>query len=150
LSQESVRSTTQRSGLPWTLQRTTQFYDYLYKGTKQTSWLPIIPVPKDFKVQPIDPSEVAVKLVELALGLPQERVPDIGGPAVTTWAEMTRQYLRLTGRRRPIFEFLMPGTKSIRNGALLVAGGAELLTARPPGSSSSRKRLAAGPATATS
>lgn len=135
------------SGLPWTLQRATQFYDYLYKGTKQTSWLPIIPVPKDFKVQPIDPSEVAVKLVELALGPPKGRVPDIGGPAVTTWAEMTRQYLRLTGRRRPILEFLMPGTKSIRNGALLVAG-AESRTAygRTTWEQFLRKRPAAGPA----
>jgi uncharacterized protein YbjT (DUF2867 family) len=137
------------SGLPWTLQRATQFYDYLYNGTKQTSWMPIIPVPKDFKVQPIDPTEVALKLVELALGPPQGRVPDIGGPEVSTWAEMTRQYLRLTGRRRPILQFSMPGTRSIRNGALLVAGGDTRITyGKTTWEQFLRRRLAAGGATA--
>jgi len=137
------------SGLPWTLQRATQFYDYLYKGTRGTSWMPVIPVPKDFRVQPIDPAEVAVKLVELALGPAQRRVPDIGGPEVSTWAEMTRKYLCLIGRRRPIFEFPMPGTRSIRNGALLVGGDSGTTYGRTTWEQFLRRRLAGNAATAT-
>ena len=78
------------SGLPWT-----------FGGARSLTRFPIIPVPKDFRVQPIDPIEVANKLADLALGPPSGRVPDIGGPEVSTWAEMTRQYLRGIKRKRP-------------------------------------------------
>lgn len=108
------------SGLPWTLQRATQFYDYLFSGSQSMTRFPIVPVPKDFRVQPIDPIEVAAKLAELALGPPSGRVPDIGGPEVSTWAEMTRQYLRVIKRRRPVIEVWLPMMKEIRAGALLV------------------------------
>jgi uncharacterized protein YbjT (DUF2867 family) len=115
------------SGLPWTLQRATQFYDYLFGGAQSLTRLPIVPVPKDFRVQPIDPVEVANKLADLAIGPPSGRMPDIGGPEVSTWAEMTRQYLTATKRRRPVVEVWLPMMREIRAGALLVsaeAGGA--------------------------
>ena len=38
--------------------------------------LPIVPVPKQFRVQPIDPAEVGARLVDLALGPPSGRVPE--------------------------------------------------------------------------
>jgi uncharacterized protein YbjT (DUF2867 family) len=89
--------------------------------------LPIVPVPKAFRVQPIDPVEVANRLGDLAIGPPSGRMPDIGGPEVSTWAEMTRQYLSATKRRRPVVEVWLPMMREIRAGALLVsaeAGGA--------------------------
>lgn len=110
------------SGLPWTLQRATQFFDYLFGGAKSLTRFPIVPVPKDFRVQPIDPIEVANKLADLALAPPSGRVPDIGGPEVSTWAEMTRQYLRAIKRKRPVVEVWLPMMKEIRAGALLVDG----------------------------
>jgi uncharacterized protein YbjT (DUF2867 family) len=112
------------SGLPWTLQRATQFYDYLFGGSKSLTRFPIVPVPKSFKVQPIDPVEVANKLADLALGPPSGQVPDMGGPEVSSWAEMTRQYLRATKRRRPVVEVWLPMMKEIRAGALLVSAQA--------------------------
>jgi uncharacterized protein YbjT (DUF2867 family) len=108
------------SGLPWTLQRSTQFYDFVLSGAKSTARFPIVLAPKDFLCQPIDPVEVADTLVDLALGPPSGRVPDIGGPDVSTWAEMVRQYLRAIGRRRPVVQVRMPGTRAIRAGGLLV------------------------------
>lgn len=112
------------SGLPWTIQRATQFYDFILNGAKSTTWLPIVPVPKQFRVQPIDPAEVGAKLVDLALGPPSGRVPDIGGPNVSTWAQMVRQYLQATNRRRVVVELPMPMTRQIRAGGLLVGAGA--------------------------
>ena len=111
------------SGLPWTLQRATQFFDYLLNGSRSLARLPVIPVPKDFRVQPIDPGEVAGRLAELALQPPAGRVADIGGPEVSTWAELTREYVQAIGARRHVVELWMPFTKEIRAGALLANGG---------------------------
>ncbi len=108
------------SGLPWTLQRATQFFDYILAGAKGLTRFPIVPVRKDFKVQAIDVREVADTLVDLALKPPAGRVPDIGGPEVSTWAEMIHQYLQATHKRRLVLPFVMPGTKAIRAGGLLV------------------------------
>ena len=111
------------SGLPWTIQRATQFYDFILNGARSMARLPVVPVPKGFRCQAIDVSEVADRLVELALGPARGRVPDLGGPEVSTWAEMVRQYLRATGRGRPVLELPLPGTGAIRAGGLLVPDG---------------------------
>lgn len=108
------------SGLPWTIQRATQFYDFVLKGARSTARFPIVIVPKDFLVQPINPVEVAESLADLAVGPPRGRVPDMGGPQVLTWAAMTRAYLRAIRRRRAVVELPMPGTRAIRAGGLLV------------------------------
>ena len=86
---------------------------------------PIVPVPKDFRCQPIDPVEVADKLVDLALDPPSGRVPDIGGPEVSTWAEMIRRYLQASGRKRAVVQVWLPKMKAIRTGGLLVNGDSE-------------------------
>jgi uncharacterized protein YbjT (DUF2867 family) len=112
------------SSLSWTILRATQFYDFILNGAESLARLPIVPAPRDFRCQPIDTGEVADRLVELALGPPSGRVPDIGGPEVSTWAEMVRQYLRAAGRRRPVVEVWLPMMKAIRAGGLLVGGGA--------------------------
>jgi uncharacterized protein YbjT (DUF2867 family) len=109
------------SGLPWTILRATQFYDYVLNGARGMTRLPIVPVPRDFLCQAIDVVEVADRLVDLALGQPAGRVADIGGPEVSTWAEMIRQYLRATHRRRLVVSLPMPGTRAIRAGGLLVS-----------------------------
>ena len=109
------------SGLPWTLQRATQFFDYVLGGAKSLTRFPIVPVPKDFKVQAIDVNEVADRLVDLALKPPAGRVPDLGGPEVSTWDGMIRRYLLATHKRRLVVPFVMPGTRAIRAGALLLS-----------------------------
>jgi uncharacterized protein YbjT (DUF2867 family) len=108
--------------LPWTIQRATQFYDFALSGAKSMTRFPIVPVPKDFLCQPVDPVEVADKLVDLALGPPSGRAPDIGGPEVSTWADLIRQYLRATKRKRAVVQVWMPKMKEIRAGGLLVGG----------------------------
>ncbi len=110
------------SGLPWTILRATQFYDFVLSGARSMTRFPIVPVPRDFRCQAIDPADVADRLADLALGPPSGRVPDIGGPEVSTWAEMIRQYLRAAKRKRAVVEVWMPMTKEIRAGGLLVNG----------------------------
>ena len=88
------------SGLPWTILRVTQFYDYCLTNAKKLSWFPVAPVPAGFTVQPVDPRDVAARLVELALGEPASRAPDMAGPQVSSWTDLLRGYLKASHRRR--------------------------------------------------
>jgi uncharacterized protein YbjT (DUF2867 family) len=83
--------------------------------------LPVLPIPTGVLSKPMDPDEVAARLVELAVGEPAGRVPDISGPEVMDAIDMVRTYLRATHRRRLIVPFRMPGKAmaAIRAGALL-------------------------------
>jgi uncharacterized protein YbjT (DUF2867 family) len=111
------------SGLPWTILRATQFYDYILANVHKLARFPVAPVPAGFQVQPVDPGEVAARLAELATGEPAGRVPDMAGPQATSWAEILRNYLRATHRRRWAVPVLIPGTRAVRNGALLPSPG---------------------------
>jgi uncharacterized protein YbjT (DUF2867 family) len=109
------------SGLPSTTLRATQFHELMLTVVKQMAKLPLIPVPAGFRFQPIDAGEVADRLVELALGPPAGLVPDIAGPRAYLMAELLGEYLRATGRRRPIVPVPMPGeaARALRDGANL-------------------------------
>lgn len=110
----------QGSGLPWTILRITQFYDYCLHNSRNLSKFPVVaPVPAGFRVQPVDPDEVAARLVELALGEPAGRAPDMAGPQVSSWADLFRSYLTATHRHRWVVPVRIPGSKAVRNGALL-------------------------------
>lgn len=111
------------SGLPWTILRATQFYDYILSNIEKMTRLPIAPVPAGFRVRPVDPEEVAARLVELTLAGPAGRVPDISGPQVTDWAGLIRDYLRATGRHRWVIPVRIPGTRAVRAGGLLPPAG---------------------------
>ena len=107
------------SGLPWTILRVTQFYHYCLANARKLSRFPVAPAPAGFTVQPVDPRDVAGRLVELALGEPAGRAPDLAGPQVSTWADLLRGYLTATHRRRWVLPVRIPGTRAVRNGALL-------------------------------
>jgi uncharacterized protein YbjT (DUF2867 family) len=110
------------SGLPWTTLRATQFHDLLLMVAQQMAQLPVIPVPAGFRFQPVDPAEVAERLVELALGTPAGLVPAIGGPRIYEMADLLRGYLRASGKHRLIVPLWLPGqaARAFRAGANLV------------------------------
>jgi uncharacterized protein YbjT (DUF2867 family) len=114
------------SGLPWTTLRATQFHDLILVVAQQMARLPVIPLPAGFRFQPVDAGEVAARLVELALGTPVGLVPDMGGPKVYGMAELLRDHLRGTHRRRPIIPVRLPGkaARAFRAGANLAPGRA--------------------------
>jgi uncharacterized protein YbjT (DUF2867 family) len=109
------------SGLPWTTLRATQFHDLMLMVARQLAKLPVMPVPAGFRFQPVDPGEVAARLVELSLGKPSGLVPDIAGPRVYGVAELLRGYLRASHRHRLILPVRLPGkaARAIRAGANL-------------------------------
>jgi uncharacterized protein YbjT (DUF2867 family) len=109
------------SGLPWTTLRSTQFHDLILMTARQMAKLPVIPVPAGFRLQPVDPGEVAARLVELALGAPAGLVPDMAGPRVYEMAALLRGYLRARRKHRPILPVWLPGraARAFRAGANL-------------------------------
>jgi uncharacterized protein YbjT (DUF2867 family) len=110
------------SGLPWTTLRATQFQELTLKTVAQMAKLPVIPVPRGFRFQPIAAGEVADRLVELALGSPAGLVAYLGGPRKYEMAELVGGYLRATGKHRTIVSLPVPGkaAAAIRAGANLV------------------------------
>jgi uncharacterized protein YbjT (DUF2867 family) len=110
------------SGLPWTILRATQFFDLLLRGARPLSRLPVVPVPAGFLTQPVDADEVAQRLVELVLGEPAGRVPDLAGPQVLSFADVIHEYLRATRRRRPVVAIPLPGLRAVKAGGLLPHG----------------------------
>ena len=107
--------------MPHSILRVTQFHDLIRTYLAKTAWLPVVPVP-DMRVQPVDVRDVAERLAELAVGPPQGRVPDLGGPKVESFADLARTY----GARR-LVRFRLPG-KAFRayraGGNLTRTGGA--------------------------
>jgi uncharacterized protein YbjT (DUF2867 family) len=109
------------SGLPWTTLRAAQFYDTFLMVAQAMTKLPVMPVPTGFRFQPVDSSEVAERLVELALGPPSGLAPDIAGPRIYEMADLLRRYLRASGKRRLMVPLRIPGeaARAVRAGVIL-------------------------------
>ena len=109
----------QRSAVPWTILRSTQFHEFVLGSIRALNRGPFAFVPKGFLVQPIDIGEVADALVDLALTGSRGRAPDIGGPEVRTYADLARSYLEVAGKGGRVVEVPVPGrvARAFRDGA---------------------------------
>ena len=114
----------ERSGIPFTTLRTTQFFTLVYPVAQSVAKLPIVPLPKRLHVQPVAAEEVADRLVALAEGEPAGYVPEFGGPRVYDSHELVRAYLRSVGRRRWIVSVSLPGkaAKAVLHDAIVSTG----------------------------
>jgi uncharacterized protein YbjT (DUF2867 family) len=74
----------ERSSVPWTILRATQFHDLVLRALRILDRLPILLVPKGFVGQPIDTGEVADRLIELAFSSPSGQTSsETGGVRIT-------------------------------------------------------------------
>ncbi|MFE5220574.1 MULTISPECIES: SDR family oxidoreductase [unclassified Streptomyces] len=101
-SKLAVERQIEDSGLGWTVLRTTQFHDLVVSVLRGLAKSPVLVLPAGVADQPVEVTEVAGRLAELAIAAPAGRVPDMGGPQVRPFDSLARSYLRATGRRRPI------------------------------------------------
>ncbi|MFC7992418.1 SDR family oxidoreductase [Streptomyces pilosus] len=108
-SKLAVERLVEESGTGWTVLRATQFHDLVLTVLQGLARLPVMPLPARVKDQPVDVTEVADRLAELALGAPAGRVDDLGGPEVRTFDSLARAYLRATGRRRAVVKVPLRG-----------------------------------------
>ncbi|MFE7166785.1 SDR family oxidoreductase [Streptomyces sp. NPDC057616] len=116
------------SGIPWTTLRAAQFHDLALVMVEKMVKLPVLPSPGGLRLQPVDAREVAARLVELSLGEPAGRVPDLAGPGLYDIPALVRPYLELRGRRpRPRLPIRIPGKagRAYRAGDNLTLEGAE-------------------------
>ncbi|MFS4093227.1 SDR family oxidoreductase [Streptomyces sp. AF1A] len=120
-SKLAVERQIERSGLDWTILRATQFHDLLVTLFQQLGRPPVMLLPAGVCDQPVEVTEVADRLAELALAAPAGRVPDMGGPEVRTLDSLARAYLGATGRRRAIAHLPLLGRtyRAFRDGGHL-------------------------------
>jgi uncharacterized protein YbjT (DUF2867 family) len=104
---------------PWTIQRATQFHEFVLRFVRLLGRGPVALAPKQFLLQPIDIGEVANRLAELALSGAAGRVPDVGGPEVKTFADFARTYLEVASIKKRVLEVPVPGkmARAWRKGA---------------------------------
>jgi uncharacterized protein YbjT (DUF2867 family) len=115
-----VERIVENSGLPWTILRVTQFYSYCFENSRKLARFPLVaPVPGGFRVQPVDSRDVAARLIELAAGRAAGRAPDMSGPEISSWKDLFLSYLKATHQRKLVVSVPVPGSKAVRNGALL-------------------------------
>ena len=100
--------------LPHTILRATQFHSLLDGLLGRLARLPVLPVPRGVRFQPIDAGEVATRVVALVGAGPSGRAPDMGGPEVRGIDELARAWLRARGRSRRIVAFPIAGRAGVR------------------------------------
>lgn len=111
----------EHSGLPWTIQRTTQFHELIVWMCDKQRRLPVILMPSGVSFQPIDAGEVAARLAELAGAPPSGRATDMGGPEIRPSVDLARAWARSRSVRRPVLPVVMTGfgMRGFRDGAHL-------------------------------
>lgn len=84
---------------------------------QQMTRMPLIPVPAGFRFQPVDPSEVATRLVELALDSPAGLAPPFDGPRIYGMADLAHDHLTDGDKHRPVLPIRLPGkaTRAFRS-----------------------------------
>ncbi|MEO6942506.1 MAG: NAD(P)H-binding protein [Terrimesophilobacter sp.] len=96
------------SGLPHTIQRATQFHQFVDGIFRAQKFSPIILAPR-FSFQPISTDDVASRLVELVGAKHSGRVGDIGGPEQRAARDLAETWKSASGSRRPIASIHRPG-----------------------------------------
>ena len=97
------------SDVPHTVLRATQFHDLIAMIFRAQRLSPVLFALRGTSFQPIDTSDVATRLIELAGVEPTGKVPDIGGPEIRSHADLARAYRERHGSRRPVVALPVPG-----------------------------------------
>jgi uncharacterized protein YbjT (DUF2867 family) len=103
----------ERSGLPFTILRATQFHSFIAMFITMQRKLPVI-IAVDAPDQPIAAEEVAQRLVELVAAGPSGRVADIGGPEQLRLTDAIATWQAAAGTKKKVWMLRLVG-KTIRS-----------------------------------
>src|SRR5690606_13607496 len=104
-TKRQVENLVERSGLPFSIVRATQFHDLvLYRIIRPADHGDGTPIhiPSGLVFQSVDTSEVAKAIATLTQSGPSREIETLAGPERLTIEAMTRQYLEVQGRRTVI------------------------------------------------
>jgi uncharacterized protein YbjT (DUF2867 family) len=105
----------QRSGVPWTIVRATQFHPFVARTFATSARFGVVPC-LEFPIQPVDPREVGRVLAGTAEAEPAMAIAQFAGPEVLSACELARRWRARTGARAvPV---RLPVIRSLRSGAL--------------------------------
>ncbi len=94
------------SGVPYSIQRVTQFHtllDFMMTKLKESPEGFILPIAHDALFQLIDTRDVAAYTAPFLTAEPVGRLPDVGGSEILRVAEIARTYLKARGIDNPAF-----------------------------------------------
>lgn len=108
------------SGIPWSIVRATQFYSLVDTLLRISDKWPVLTLASDFRLQPVDPREVARYLCSCVQQGPAGMLPDFGGPEVLTLGDMAHMWLDARHRSKRILRMPLPGkaARAVRQGRL--------------------------------
>jgi uncharacterized protein YbjT (DUF2867 family) len=111
----------ERSPVPWSLVRATQFHDLVPRFV--SGRFGIVAAPIGWSLQPVEVREVAAVLVAAGAAAPAGRLPDVGGPEIVPFGELARMWKRAANQPRLVVPVPVPGArgKFLRSGVMCCA-----------------------------
>jgi uncharacterized protein YbjT (DUF2867 family) len=97
------------SGLPYTVQRATQFHPFVAQMLWQLARTRVMALPRGFRFQPVATTDLAARLVTQVQEGPVGRADDLGGPQVLDLHYLARSWLQTVALRRTLLRFPVPG-----------------------------------------
>ncbi len=95
--------------VPWTILRATQFHSLMETFLSAFSGLPgVATVPGTWQFQPIDPGDVAERLVAVVGDEPAGLLPDFGGPEVRDLRSLAVPWLAARNSRKRLVNLRLP------------------------------------------
>jgi uncharacterized protein YbjT (DUF2867 family) len=80
------------AGLQFTIPRATQFHELIAMVLAFAERLPVVPLPLDFRFQPVAAADVAGRACDVVAAEPVQDLVQFGGPAVLTLAGMAQTW----------------------------------------------------------
>jgi uncharacterized protein YbjT (DUF2867 family) len=108
----------QAGSTPYTILRATQFHQLLEQWLRAAGRLPVVPLPLDWRVQPVAAAEVAERVVDVVAGDPVGRADDFAGPEVLDLARVVEVWRARYHRPRSVVGIRIPGqlSRAVRRG----------------------------------
>lgn len=96
------------SGVPYSVQRATQFHDFVASLLGRLNRLPVLTLPRGIRLQPVDPDAVADRIAHATLNGAAGRLPDLAGPQAQSLEDLAHAWMHATGQRKRTWAVPMP------------------------------------------
>jgi uncharacterized protein YbjT (DUF2867 family) len=112
-SKLAAESVVRENLVPWSILRATQFHTLMEIFLNAFTKLPgLAAVPYHWQFQPVDTSDVARRLVDVATKQPAGRLPDFGGPEIRDFKSIAAAWLIARGMKKRMVNLWLPLTFS--------------------------------------